>query len=442
MIPQLRKLEEKYAGELVVLGVHSPKFTSERETENLRHALLRHRIGHPVVNDRGFDVWGSYGCRAWPTLVFVDPEGKVIGKHEGEIPYEALDELVGQMVAEFDRNGTLDRWPVDFGRESEKDAQLSFPGKVLAEESAGRLFIADTGHNRVIVASLEGEVRHVIGAGTAGLIDGGFPEARFDHPQGMSLAGEALYVADTENHAIRRVDLASQRVVTVAGTGEQGGRLASPERAKETALRSPWDLALHGDLLFIAMAGLHQLWVLDIKAERIRVHAGNGREAPIDGPLLSASLDQPSGLATDGKLLYFADSEASAIRTASLEEVGSVGTIVGQDLFVFGDVDGMGDAVRLQHPLGICFHDGVLYVADSYNNKIKRVLPLTRSAITFAGTGEPGHRDGPAASAQLHEPSGLSVAGGKLYVADSNNHAIRVADLATGEVSTLELRGL
>ena len=199
---------------------------------------------------------------------------------------------------------------------------------------------------------------------------------------------------------------------------------------------------MHGGILYIAMAGIHQLWSLDPEAGQVLPYAGNGREAPVDGPLLSASLDQPSGITTDGNVLYFADSEASAIRTADLDSSGRVSTIVGQDLFVFGDVDGTGDGVRLQHPIGIHYHDGVLYIADTYNNKVKRVFPQTRSVLTMLGTGEPGYLDGEAGEALFHEPGDVSVADGKLYVADTNNHAIRVADLETGEVSTLELKGL
>ena len=299
------------------------------------------------------------------------------------------------------------------------------------------------------------------------MADGDFRKARFDRPQGMALDGDSLYVADTENHTIRRVNLANGNVETVAGTGRQAKGFSQGGEALSTDLSSPWDLALYQGTVHIAMAGIHQLWALDLNEKQVRPYAGNGRESPIDGPLLSASLDQPSGITTDGVVLYFADSEASAIRTADLsypkdrsrstdtagsretsramqgeERDGRVTTIVGQDLFVFGDVDGTGDQVRLQHPLGIDYHDGVLYIVDSYNNKIKQVFPQSRGVTTFLGAGEAGHRDGQGSQALFHEPGGLSVAGGRLYVADSNNHAIRVADLNTREVSTLELRGL
>jgi hypothetical protein len=112
-----------------------------------------------------------------------------------------------------------------------------------------------------------------------------------------------------------------------------------------------------------------------------------------------------------------------------------VETLAGGDLFEFGDRDGTGDAARLQHPLGVLYADGAVYVADTYNHKIKRLDPGTRAVKTFAGTGKPGHADGTRAS--FYEPGGLSAANNKLYVADTNNHAVRVVDLASGQTSTL-----
>ena len=442
VFPQLRKLEHKYRNELAVVGVHSAKFTSEKDTENLRKAVMRYELDHPVVNDSDFQVWSQYGCRAWPTLMFLDPMGKVIGKHEGEITFEDFDPLIQQMVQEFDGMGVLDRSPLGHAVERESGGALSFPGKVLADEASGRLVISDSNHNRIVVATLEGDVLAVVGSGEAGLVDGDFSQARFNHPQGVALEGDTLYVADTENHAVRVVDIGAGQVGTAAGTGRQARMRRQGGEPRTSDLSSPWDLWLHDGVLYIAMAGIHQIWSLDLEAQVIGPYAGDGREAPVDGPLLAASLDQPTGITSDGLKLYFADSEASAIRSADLGPGGRVDTIVGKGLFVFGDVDGAGDEVRLQHPQGIDHHDGVLYVADTYNNKIKRVVPNTRGVATFLGSGEPGRRDGVGVEAEFHEPSGVSVTAGRVFVADTNNHAVRVADLETGMVGTLELKGL
>ena len=439
----MRKLERKWSEELAVVGVHSPKFVSERETEAVRAAILRLNVGHPVVNDREFRVWQAYAVRAWPTLTFVDPEGKVIGRHEGEFPLEPFDDLIREMVVEFDGAGLLDRRAREF--EPERLAvptPLRFPGKVLADDAGGRLVISDTGGNRILIADLDGRVEAVIGRGDPGLGDGGFDEAAFYQPQGLALDGDTLYVADTENHAVRAVDLGRRRVTTLAGTGVQltGPRVGGPARA--TPLSSPWDLALLEGTLYVAMAGTHQLWAMQLGSGEIWPHTGTGREALEDGPRETAAMNQPSGLATDGRLLYVADSEASAIRAVEPWRGGTIRTIVGEGLFEFGDADGIGPAaVRLQHPLGIAWSADGLLVADTYNHKIKRLDPRTGECRTLFGAGAPGHVDGAARAARFSEPSGLSVAGGHVFIADTNNHAIRGANLATGEVRTLVLSG-
>jgi DNA-binding beta-propeller fold protein YncE len=153
-------------------------------------------------------------------------------------------------------------------------------------------------------------------------------------------------------------------------------------------------------------------------------------------------LAQPSGITTDGTKLYFADSETSSVRTADLGPTGRVSTIVGLGLFEFGDMDGADNRVRLQHPIGITQREGTIYIADTYNHKIKRVLPMTRSVQTVLGSGLAGHQDGPGKEAQFSEPCGLSFGNGKLYIADTNNHLIRVADLDASQVSTLEISGI
>ncbi len=438
----MRKLEQKYAEELMVVGIHSAKFPNEKAQENLYKAVQRYELGHPVVNDVNFEVWQQYACRAWPTLMFIDPEGKVIGKHEGELPYESFDNLLSQMVAEFDDRGLLDRIPVQFVKDEQPDTDLSFPGKVVADGASGRLFIADSNHNRIIVTSLDGAVKQVVGSGDTGFDDGSLEAATFDHPQGMVLVGDVLYVADAENHALRKVDLATGTVETIAGTGDQGYMRQGRGAGRNTELNSPWDLAHHDGKLYIAMAGMHQLWSMDLADGMVGPYAGTGRESITDGPLGTATLAQPSGITSDGERLFFADSETSSIRSAALDPSGRVQTIVGMDLFVFGDVDGTDHRVRLQHPIGIANHDGTVYIADTYNHKIKRILPATRSSFTLLGTGEAGHRDGPGNQAFFSEPSGLSIADGKIYIADTNNHAIRVADLEGVEVTTLELKGL
>ena len=446
-LEDLKRLERKYASELVVIGVHSAKFDAEKSTESIRQAVLRYGIEHPVVNDREMRVWQEYVVRAWPSFVLVDPRGKVFGAHSGERVFELFDRVISQMIEHYDRLGELRRGPVQARPEADlaPPSVLAFPGKVLADERGRRLFIADTNHHRIVVASLDdGAVREVLGSGAAGFADGGAREARFRQPQGMSLVGDTLYVADTGNHAIRAADLAAGTVSTVVGDGQQDLEWDSaPGPLDGRRLNSPWDIEFAHGVLFVAMAGSHQIFGIDIDGAYIAGHAGSGREDHVDGPLMAAALAQPSGLTSDGGSLFVADSEISSIRAVSLDPRGGhVRTVVGKGLFDFGDVDGRGGAVRMQHPMGVAHAGGVLYVADTFNNKLKAIELRALSTRTLAGSGAAGYRDGPGDTARFDGPAGVSYAAGSLYVADTNNHAIRKVDVSTGVVSTWTIRDM
>jgi DNA-binding beta-propeller fold protein YncE len=442
VMPDLAKLEKKYPNQLVVIGVHSAKFDNEKDTQSIRKAVLRYELAHPVVNDAEHKIWNRYGVNSWPTLVLIDTEGKVVGAASGEGNYELLDKAIAKLIETGKAKKTLDEKPVRFDlvRYREKgDTPLFFPGKILADGPGKRLFIADSTHHRVVVTDLTGKKIAVIGTGSPGRKDGSFAAAQFDDPQGMALDGDTLYVADRKNHLIRALDLKAGTVSTVAGTGtqEQGGRTNDrPTTAATTGLNSPWDLLLVGKTLYIAMAGHHQIWAMDLTKKEIGPFAGDGRENIKDGPLFAARFAQPSGLATDGKSLYVADSEVSAVRRLPLvpNDSSRVDTLVGSGLFDFGDVDGNGAAAKLQHALGVAFHDGKLFVADTYNSKIKVIDPKTRECTTFLG--------GDAKAPLFDEPAGISYSDGKLYVADTNANRVRVVDLATKQVATLELQGV
>jgi DNA-binding beta-propeller fold protein YncE len=459
IIPELKKIESAWPNNLVVIGVHSAKFQEEKDTKIIAQAVLRYGVEHPVINDSDFAVWKSFDIRAWPSLVLIDPEGYVVWGHSGEVTFEQLDNLLKPAVAHYRKMGLLDEKPLVFEPESKRAARtpLSFPGKVLADEAGNRLFIADSGHNRIVIARLDGTLVDTIGDGRRGQSDGDYARAGFNSPQGMALNGDVLYVADTENHLIRKVDLLKKQVSTIAGTGRQSRQeppFGGSAKPRKTALNSPWALWIHGSNLFIAMAGSHQIWKMPLDETSIGVYAGNGVEDIIDGPLAPrkayqtgfASFAQPSGLASDGVWLYVADAEGSSIRAVPFDHNRKVRTVVGTAhlsearLFTFGDVDGPAYQAKLQHPLGIVYREGKLYVADTYNNKIKVLDPIHGDAQTMAGTGSADYAENPPA---FNNPSGLSQAGGKLFVADTNNHSIRVIDLDHGNaVSTLEIAGL
>jgi DNA-binding beta-propeller fold protein YncE len=441
IIPDLKKLEHKYANQLVVIGVHSAKFENEKDTENIRRIILRYEIEHPVYNDAEFKVWQSYAVRAWPTQYLIDPAGYVIGKVEGEGNADILDQTIAKTLADFRKRGELNEEPLKLTLERAKvgDLPLAFPGKLLADAKSDRLFIADSNHNRIVITKLDGTLLETIGTGERGAADGSFDKATFYRPQGLALDGDNLYVADTENHLIRLINLKTKMVQTAAGTGQQSREYFLKGPARTVSLSSPWDLQLLDRQLFITMAGMHQIWKLDLDKNEVSTFAGSGREARLDGPLVEAGFAQPSGIATDGKKLYIADSESNIIRAID-PAAGTVETLVGGDLFEFGDVDGSGDDVRLQHPLGVVAYDGKVLIADTYNHKIKELDPQARTVKSFLGTGKPGQTDG--LTAAFYEPGGLSVAYDKLYIADTNNQAVRVVDLKTKQTSTLNLKGL
>jgi thiol-disulfide isomerase/thioredoxin len=471
VLPELKKLEHAFPNELVVVGVHSAKFDGEHVTDNIREAAQRYEIEHPVVNDAKMAIWSRYGARSWPTLVLIDPAGDVVWAASGEREFDDIKAVIDRGLPYYREHGLLKPRPRPTLLEDKGAAEaLAFPGKVSADGPSNRLFIADSNHNRVVVCTLDGKLLHVVGSGMIGHADGNFETCTFNHPQGMALVDELLYVADTENHLLRKVDLTAKSVTTVAGTGKKGNAWAGvfganrdalnlravkePPTPRTTSLASPWALWHHGNDLYIAMAGMHQIWKMPLDEKTIEAYAGNGRENIVDGLLLPnvpyqegfASFAQPSGLTSDGTHLFVADSEGSTVRSVPFDARGSVQTLVGLTgtLFDFGDVDGSGRDVRLQHALGVAWADGKLYVADTYNNKIKVIDVERRSCQTFVGAGKAGGADAEKGlDATFNEPGGISAANGKLYVADTNNHLVRVVELAAPNiVSTLKIDGL
>jgi sugar lactone lactonase YvrE/thiol-disulfide isomerase/thioredoxin len=450
VLPELKYLEEKYPNELVVIGVHSAKFDNEKDSEAIRNAIMRYGIAHPVVNDSEMLIWKKFGVRAWPTLALVDPQGRYLGSRSGEGNRDVFDEVIGKVIEYHRSIGKLNEEPIKFDLEAGKAAptSLRYPGKILADEGLSRLFISDTSHNRIVVTDLDGQVQDVIGSGMLGKQDGSYGTAQFDHPQGTCLVGSTLYVADTENHLIRSIDLESKTVSRFAGTGEQGQPRAATSSLQKTALNSPWALCHLDGMLYVAMAGPHQIWSHQLGSDTIEVFAGNSREDVTNGPLAESSFAQPSGLAisSDFDAFFVTDSEGSSIRRVPIAPDGVVTTIAGtselprgQSLFAFGDVDATGADARFQHPIGIARHGKTLYVADSYNHKIRAVDAETGAVTTWLGDGQAGNTK---STEQLNEPAGLSVAGGTLYIADTNNHRICAVDLQSRELRILELKGL
>lgn len=442
ILPDLSKLEAEFPNELVVIGVHSAKFNNERDVDNIRNAVMRYDIRHPVVNDAEMTIWRSYGARSWPTLVLIDPDGLIIGSVSGEGHYDVLRTAIRRLADYHRAMGTLNAAPMKFELEVSKApaTPLKYPGKVIVDTASDRMFVADSGHNRIVIVKLSsGAVEAVIGSGKMGYKDGNFKTAEFDDPQGMAAKGDLVFVADRRNHSIRKINLKTKFVETVAGNGKQGYERDRGGAALSVSLASPWDVLWVDNSLYIAMAGLHQIWKLDFERNHVEPFAGSGREDILNADLRGSAFAQPSGLSTDGDWLYVADSEVSAVRKVGLKGQQPVRTLVGEGLFEFGDKDGIAARARLQHALGVAYADGKVYVADTYNNKIKVLDANSGDATTLLGDGWAGTKDNPA---RFDHPGGIHFAAGKLYVADTNNHAIRVVDPKSKTVSTYTIRGL
>lgn len=441
VMPDLKRLEQKYADELVVVGVHSAKFTNERAASSIRNAILRNNITHPVVNDADFAIWGKYDVQGWPTWVLIDPAGQKVATAVGEGHFEQFDFTIRELMERH--SDTINREPIPVALEKDKTAPtlLSFPGKIFADENSERLFIADSRHNRIVITDFDGTILDIAGVRDPGNNNGTFEGARFRNPQGMALDGNTLLVADAGNHLVRALDLEKRIVTTLAGTGDSIRQKRGGD-ALGVALNSPWDLALlepGGDII-IAVAGSHQLWKLDRNAETLQRYAGTGGEELTDAPALQALFAQPSGLALNETAIYIADSEASALRVLDrTSEDHRVETLIGRGLFDFGHVDGPFAQASLQRPLGIALDGNELYIADTYNNRIRLANMDTQELVTLAGDGNAGL--GSETDPLFHEPGGLAVTEDWLFIADTNNHSIRRMNRETGVTETLFVRG-
>jgi thiol-disulfide isomerase/thioredoxin len=448
VLDELRPVEEKYDGELVVVGVHSPKFVHEADPDALAAAVERYDVRHPVLDDPDLLTWQAYTARAWPTLVLIDPEGYVVAHYAGEGHAHAIDALVGELREEHLAKGTLQPGDSPYFPPPVEAGDLRFPAKAVRLRS-GSLLVADAGHHQLVELAEDAAgawtVVRRIGSGSKGLADGAPGDAWFAEPNGLCLlpdevaaeAGYDVVVADTVNHALRGVSLATGEVSTVAGTGRQlflgaprpvepveTPRLVEPVETPEpveTDLSSPWDVVWWRDRVWVAMAGVHQLWTFDPRTGLAEVAAGTTNEGLVDGPVAEAWFAQTSGLAVsaDGERLWLADSETSSLRRVEEGPDGlAVRTAVGTGLFDFGFTDGPAADALLQHPLGVvALPDGSVAVADTYNGAVRRYDPATDEVATLA--------------TDLAEPSGLVVDGDALVVVESTAHRLTRVPLGT-----------
>lgn len=476
LLPDLHALEHAYSDKdgLLIVGVHSAKFPNEKVLDNIKSAVLRYNISHPVVNDADASLWQELEVSCWPTLVILGPRGNMLFSLIGEGHKDKLFLYTSITLKYYKDRGQIRDHKIEIKlyKDSLPSSPLLFPGKVTVDQVTNRLVIADTGHHRILVIWKNGQIQYSIGGPNPGRKDGMFSEATFNSPQGVAIMNNIIYVADTENHLIRKIDLQAEKVSTVAGIGIQGTDKEGGAEGEQQPISSPWDVTFgtsgsevqRDDILWIAMAGTHQIWALllescklpkknELKKGTCLRFAGSGNEENRNNAYPhKAGFAQPSGLSLASEepwsCLFVADSESSTVRAISLKD-GAVKHLVGgerdpMNLFAFGDADGVGINAKLQHPLGVAWDNkrNLLYVADSYNHKIKIVDPKTKSCTTLAGTGNTDNVTGSSfTESTFNEPGGLCVGenGQLLYVADTNNHQIKVMDLETKTISVLPI---
>ncbi|HVF34813.1 MAG TPA: thioredoxin-like domain-containing protein [Candidatus Saccharimonadia bacterium] len=418
-LADIKYLESKYRDKLAIVGVHAPKFAQERVAANVMRAVNRNYVRHPVASDSGFLLWQLYGADAWPTYVVIDPAGRIAGRFAGEGRRAELDALVSRLAAEIDHQGEAPPALQTTARAEPKTA-LRFPGKVLA--TADRLYVSDTGHNRVLECTHEGRVLRQFGSGNTGFWDGRGTDAGFCEPQGLALAGTSLFVADAGNHSVRRVTLSTGETQTFLGTGVQGRARPDATDPLAVPLSSPWELCVSVDRLYVTLAGQHQIGVLDLGRLVYSVFAGSGHAGLVDGPVGEASFAKPLGIVQHAQTIYVADADSSSLRAIKLFD-RSVRTVAGKGLHEFGDSVGPGpEDLVLQHPSALALEPQLseLWIADSYNGTLK-MLAL-RGGASRAFTGD----------YRFHEPGGLSVAAGAVWVANTNAHEIVRIDVRDG----------
>lgn len=431
VLAYISQLQKEYKDDPVVfIGVHSPKYDHEKQPQTLKETIAKLGIDFPVVNDRQLQMMSEYGVKSWPTFVIAGPNGQLLFSLIGENQKELLDSYISSV---------LDYYP-DFSEHPLPEVQklpkgVCCPEKIALDPVNGRLYISDTYHNRILAFDLEGNCLDSFEG--------------FNQPRGLVLDEQCLIVADTGNHCVKAIHLQSHLVAILAGNGSQGRDYKGGELGDLQEISSPWDLSLVENRLYIAMAGTHQIWVLDLDTGIMKNFSGSGAEQNYNSVnLLLAAWAQPSGITLGEDRLYIADSESSSIRAIDLRD-NSTMTLAGGsndplDLFSFGDQDGQGDEARLQHPLGVAWLPSFrkIVVADTFNHRLKWLDPITLSLLTLCGQGEAGLRDGSFEDAQFNEPSSVVCHEYTIYVTDTNNHCIRVVDLLKRTVSTLTLKGI
>lgn len=449
VLPEIQKLEEQFGDKITVIGIHSGKFNNEKNTVAIRNAVLKYNIKHAVVNDADFKIWKNFGVEAWPTLILINPKGDVEKVYAGEGNANAITNDVKKLISKYSLQLSKTDLPIALESAKAVGHVLQYPAKIAYAKNfsyknivkTSALLIADSSANKIDIASLNGAILLEVGSGQAGFRDGDISSAQFKSPKGLLYRDNILYVADTGNNALRKVDFKNNQVSTLIGTGVRGlpinSEISVKNAAKNFDLASPWDLEFFPDQnnIIIANAGTHQLIKYNITQAKLSPFAGSGSEDIVDGKYPRNALAQTSGLSAFGGKLYFVDSETSSLRVA--DKNGEVKTLVGKGLFVFGHQNGSASVALMQHPVGLVADDTGVYIADTHNNIIRKYNLATGTLSDYSGNMR-GDGLGSAKNTSYNEPEAIISVLDKFYIADTNNNRIVTLNRASGNSVLLD----
>lgn len=435
MVPEIKKLETEFGNRLTVIGVHSGKFNNEKNDESIKKAIIKNDISHLVVNDSEFKIWNGFKVSSWPSFVLIDAKGHVVKKYDGEISAENLRKDIKKLIKKYKYRLNSERLPIILEKNRVADYILKFPGEIIAVQNfsykninkINALIISNTGKNKILVTNLNGNILLEIGSGEIGFDDGDLDSSSFNSPRGLLFKDNILYVADTSNHAIRKINFTDGKVSTLIGSGKRGEVVKLSDRIDEISLSSPFDLAFFPDKnnIVISNSGTHQLLKYNIPSNTIIPFAGNGSKGLVNGHYPDNSLAQPSGLSSYGSQLYFVDAESSSLR--SISKNGLVKTLIGHGLSEFGHRGGKKDKALMQHPVGVIAFDKEIYISDTHNHAIRRYNIKTGELSTYSG-GERGDGVSSGKRTEYDEPEAITYFADRFYIVDTNNN--RVMELA------------
>ena len=423
-LQELQHWQQRHPGLLQVVVVQVPRFDFERDGQQSLALLAQHGIQAPVLLDGQWQAWQRFAVESWPTLVMIDASSREVERLVGlGQPLEPVLSRLCQGVKPAPGGMVRERL---LGM-SAGQGELRHPGGLHV--TADRVYIADSGKHRLLECNHQGRILRQFGMGTADWADGPADVAAFNRPHGLALGHGHLYVADTGNHALRRINLLTGQVDTVIGTGKAGDpREGVLSQAWDSPLQHPCAVVLMDNQLLLAMTGDNQVWSYDLGTRQLAHRAGSGAVELRDGSGQMAAFAQPVALAALNQTLYVCDALSSSIRSMQLRGE-LVQTVTGQGLWKHGLADGNRAQALLQFPLALAadVQAQLLWVADAGNGKLRR--------IKLAG--------GQVSTVELERPlygvGGLAVHDGLVWIADTDAGALLRYDPATGELADISI---